>query len=967
MKFWKIFLQKFCAGFLATILIVYPLLPTLVLAQEVTNITEVSPTPSPSETNQANSQDLQNTTVDNTNDADIANNLDTSSNTGDNQINPSPSPTPDALSEVINEETLNVSPTPEIDASPSPSLEPVIDLNTDNATDSGNPATASGELTNALSETGSGSSAQNLDTPQNSTSTATSTNTTSEAISNDNQADVLNKLDNTSNTGNNTFDLGTVLETGTASANLDNTNVINTNLVGTDFLYSLINLLTASEGDLDLSQLGNNSLISQEMISVIANNQATGKGSVNLALAAILSQIAIYNQNQAQLTNNLCVGAVSGQNNLTGDNSSLNTGDANAQVNLFNMVNTNLTGSDWFFGVINLFQQLNGDIYLPNEFAFLNSLSPTNLSNTLALNSNTGDNSTNSAIATSLNTIQINNNNSANILNNVDVTANSGNNLLNGQGAINTGDAQASASLTNMVNTNITGSNWVMIIIQNFGTWTGSLQGWWGSFLQIGNTAFAWVQLPDSESLNNQNVISTNGNTGDNSINQSLASSNQLLTVNNQNQANITNNISVLADTGNNSASGNNTEINSGNALANANILNFVNTNIFGNHWYFVMINIFDKFLGNIFIARPDVTLTMSANKSDVKVGDTISFNLTYKNTGKYLANGIKIINTIPQGTSFESASNGGQAQGNQIIWDLNNLNESDQGTVTLALKINDSSNKSFFTNLAQIETSSFESDAQNNQASIDVNILEGSTSSSNENNQPNDCSDKAPQSAPQLISAIAGENSVTLTWEPAQNPVTYYLVAYGRTPGVWEYGNPNVGDSGTRSYTVNELSGGTTTYYFTVRAGNGCATGPYAGTLSAIPWGKQFVGAAQGFTSSVLGAETQIETSPNPLTAQAGQPQVLGDTTSQKPVCWWWLISSVLALVITSATLAIWGSHKPKYWWLLPIGLTLAVFLGDQYLAHKFFEASKYCNWMWLWSVLATLLPTIVFTKLQS
>ena len=107
------------------------------------------------------------------------------------------------------------------------------------------------------------------------------------------------------------------------------------------------------------------------------------------------------------------------------------------------------------------------------------------------------------------------------------------------------------------------------------------------------------------------------------------------------------------------------------------NILNFVNTNIFGNHWYFVMINIFDKFLGNIFIARPDVTLTMSANKSDVKVGDTISFNLTYKNTGKYLANGIKIINTIPQGTSFESASNGGQAQGNQIIWDLNNLKKS--------------------------------------------------------------------------------------------------------------------------------------------------------------------------------------------------------------------------------------------------------------------------------------------------
>ena len=117
-------------------------------------------------------------------------------------------------------------------------------------------------------------------------------------------------------------------------------------------------------------------------------------------------------------------------------------------------------------------------------------------------------------------------------------------------------------------------------------------------------------------------------------------------------------------------------------------------------------------------------------------------------------------------------------------------------------------------------------------------------------------CNDTKPVGTPILLSATAGVNSVRLVWSEGTGPLSYYLVAFGLTSGSVTYGNPNIGSAGTTSYTVSNLSGGTT-YYFRVRAGNGCAPGDYSNEIPATPTGIFIAGPAAGFGEGVLGTET--------------------------------------------------------------------------------------------------------------
>jgi len=99
-------------------------------------------------------------------------------------------------------------------------------------------------------------------------------------------------------------------------------------------------------------------------------------------------------------------------------------------------------------------------------------------------------------------------------------------------------------------------------------------------------------------------------------------------------------------------------------------------------------------------------------------------------------------------------------------------------------------------------------------------------------------CSATKPGSAPIITNTVNGDNSVTLTWLKANNPFTHYLIGYGTSSGSIEYGNPNVGNADTTSYTVKGLSGGTR-YYFKIKAINDCMPGDWSNEVSATPRGS--------------------------------------------------------------------------------------------------------------------------------
>lgn len=100
---------------------------------------------------------------------------------------------------------------------------------------------------------------------------------------------------------------------------------------------------------------------------------------------------------------------------------------------------------------------------------------------------------------------------------------------------------------------------------------------------------------------------------------------------------------------------------------------------------------------------------------------------------------------------------------------------------------------------------------------------------------QPGTCSDSAPGSAPSLTSAVSsGAHAVTLTWNDASDPVSYYELSYGLSSGNYIYGAPNIGGQGTTTFTVGGLTTGKT-YYFSLRAVNGCMPGSASNELSGI------------------------------------------------------------------------------------------------------------------------------------
>lgn len=111
------------------------------------------------------------------------------------------------------------------------------------------------------------------------------------------------------------------------------------------------------------------------------------------------------------------------------------------------------------------------------------------------------------------------------------------------------------------------------------------------------------------------------------------------------------------------------------------------------------------------------------------------------------------------------------------------------------------------------------------------------STSSNSSSSSAPVCGDTPPGAkAPWLYGAIAQDSgSVLLYFTPSDDPVDKYVLEYGTKSGDYPYGVQDMGvnSRGQMTFLVKSLSLNTI-YYFRVRGGNGCATGPWSNEISA-------------------------------------------------------------------------------------------------------------------------------------
>ena len=312
-----------------------------------------------------------------------------------------------------------------------------------------------------------------------------SDNTTNTTVNND--ADVVNNLDLSANTGYNQTSYNTggdsSITTGDANVAANLLNFVNSTIVGG--VAFVVNVFGDLVGDIifpdSLPGIGGTSLS--------ATNSGNGADSTNTIDMDSANENNTTLNNFADIDNILNIDATTGGNSTnynTGGDSSIETGDVFVNAEVLNIVNTNLLGDSseplWLI-LVNNMGSWTGRI--------IGALSGTNYSGSdgfvftigdggevIAANSGNGAGSTNDIGISQNNTNNLDINNTANVTNNVNIKANTGGNSASyntgGDSSIETGDVNVAASIMNFINTNIIGRTIMLGIVNVFGSWTGN-------------------------------------------------------------------------------------------------------------------------------------------------------------------------------------------------------------------------------------------------------------------------------------------------------------------------------------------------------------------------------------------------------------------------------------------------------------------------------------------------------------
>lgn len=590
-----------------------------------------------------------------------------------------------------------------------------VDITTGDATASGqmksdinsNMVIATGSPT--LTPTSTPSAGQSSDQSQTSSDSQGSQPETKElTVTNENDGTVSNTGEVTAKTGNNVAseNLGNVdLKTGDALAWANLINLLNMNIVGSNFAVLFIDVKDGSQ-DIDLNEIWKQLEAQSAANSVFLVGD---QSSPNL-------QLIIQNKNDATLENNLSVCALSGNNLANQNNSaSIDTGNATALANITNVVNTNILGSKFLFGIINITGQFKGNLILPRPEMF------TGVGNSAIGGAN----------------IDFSNQNIARVSDSLSSSASTGDDQAvdnGGSSSVDTGNATSYVNDLSLINFNLFMNNWFYLMINNLGNWNGKTLSWSDptSVEQQSTPSQTYQveggQLPSTEDPK--------------AISEEVPES----VFENKNTANICNKVKVLASTGNNQANenANDASIKTGNAKAGLNLINLINLNVLASRWFMSLVNVLGNWNGNAIFAYPDLAVSLSDGPSSVGLGESFAYQLSFNNQGYDDAPDVLLKMQFPKGLTYEGDTSGVSANCSvrECSWHVGNLKKSQAGSFEVKVKLDP--------NFLSIEETSFFGKlvpkvyaAENSESFIVKALI---TTSLPESNNANNVSDKTTE-----------------------------------------------------------------------------------------------------------------------------------------------------------------------------------------------------------------------------
>ena len=89
--------------------------------------------------------------------------------------------------------------------------------------------------------------------------------------------------------------------------------------------------------------------------------------------------------------------------------------------------------------------------------------------------------------------------------------------------------------------------------------------------------------------------------------------------------------------------------------------------------------------LGNV----PYIQMTKSVDKANAVKNDNLTYTIIYQNTGSAIASNVVISDTVPVNTTYiaNSATNDGQFDGTNVVWNLGNIASGASGSVSFMVK----------------------------------------------------------------------------------------------------------------------------------------------------------------------------------------------------------------------------------------------------------------------------------------